>query len=402
MKRDEYLSELRLTLQNDGFEQVEEAIAWFDEMLQDRMSDTDNNEEEAVAAMEPPQSVARALREGAAREKQGPGAQGEQKTSGASGEADKGKSDQKPVFSADGFIEETGSKAHAPAREDGAPGGEHFTGVKVIRFKADQARHIRVRDRNTGVIVTGVDGDEIVLRHPQSDRIRYDFTLEDGRMSLIRQPIEFSLTLLRLGFLSSEMTRVTLEVPKELAAELDLSTSNAGINISDVNCWGQIRAASSNGGVTLTDVSAKAIDLKTGNARLALERVRSAGTITAVTSNGRAIAQGVESTGPLTLKTSNGAIHAHSVKAPAVSLVTSNGGIEVEGVHAQEITLATSNSSVKGTLPGSIADWDVTSQTSNGKSTLPSRKMGGANKLNVRTSNASIKLAFDGDGGTGA
>ncbi|HSK69091.1 MAG TPA: DUF4097 family beta strand repeat-containing protein [Candidatus Limnocylindria bacterium] len=363
MKREEYLDRLRMTLERDGFEQVEEAVAWFDEMLQDRMADSGTGEDETVAAMEPPEAVAGALREGAAKAR---------------------------------------DRAEAP-RQDAAEGGaaqeaDGFTGVKVVRFKADQARHIRVRDRNTSVTVTGVAGDEIVLRHPQSRKDRYDFTLENGTMTLVRQPWDFSQGIFSFGPFNRDMYRVTLEVPRELAAELDVSTTNSSVRRDGFSCWGRARAASTNGSLTLTDVHAKSLDLKTGNGRVTLERVKAQDALAAVTSNGRAEAQDTQAGGPLTLMTSNSSIRAKGVRAPSVSLVTSNGSIEAERVDAPDVTMTTANASIRGTLPGSVADWDVTSATSNGKNSLPSRKQGGAKRLNVRTSNGSIKLSFEKDG----
>ena len=83
MKREEYLSKLRLTLQGEEFAQVEEAIAYFDELLQDRMADENLDEEAAVATMDEPEKAAAMLHEySPPREQSGQGGQ-----SGQSGQS---------------------------------------------------------------------------------------------------------------------------------------------------------------------------------------------------------------------------------------------------------------------------------------------------------------------------
>lgn len=336
MKREEYLSKLKLTLQGEEFAQVEEAIAYFDELLQDRMADENLDEEAAVATMDPPEKAAAMLHEYSPP----------QERSERAGEA-------------------------------GQAGGETpFAGVKTIRVKAEGVRAIRVRDRNMRIILTGGKGGDIVIRHPESERVKYDFALEDGRLALIRQPWDLSLGLFQSLGLDREMREVRLEVPEDLASELDLHTSNAGVDVRGVNLWGQALLATSNASVTLSQLTAKRLEATASNGSISLEGVRAAADVTAVTSNAKIRANGVVAPQALTLKTSNSSIH-------------------VEAVTSREITLTTSNGAVKGTLPGSIREYSVQSATSNGKNSLPARMGGGDKQLQVRTSNGTIDLRFE-------
>ena len=338
MKREEYLSKLKLTLQGEEFVQVEEAITYFDELLQDRMADENLDEEAAVATMDPPEKAAASLREYSP-----PREQAEQ--AGHAGEA----------------------------------GGEiPFTGVKTLRVKAEGVRVIRVRDRNMRVTLTGGGGSDIVIRHPESERVKYDFILEDGRLALIRQPWDLSLGLFQSLGLDREMREVSLAVPLELAAELDLRTSNARMDVKGVNLWGQALLGTSNASITLTQVSAKRLELTASNGNITLDGVKAAADVKAVTSNAKIRANGVTAPQALTLKSSNASIH-------------------VEAVNSRDISLVTSNGAVKGTMPGSLREYSVQSATSNGKNSLPARMGGGDKQLTVRTSNGSIDLRFEKD-----
>ncbi len=333
MKREEYLGKLKLTLQQNDFQQVEEAIAYFDEMLQDRMADDGLAEDDAVSTMEEPEQVAARLKESPEEERE---------------------AEKTPV-----------SGAETP-----------FDGIRTIRVRVDQARFIRVRDRNTRLIVRGGAGNEIVIRHPETERIRYTFSLEDGRLSLLREPLELSFRMFSFDILSREMREVTLELPEDLAAELDLRTSNAKLTLEGFGCWGQIAAATSNASLVARDVQAKRMELSAGNGALNLSRLRVRQDLKASTSNGK--------------------ITAEDVKAPqSLTLKTSNGSIVVSGLDSGDITLLTSNGAVKGSLPGKPEDYAITSATSNGRSSLPRERAGGSRKLSVRTSNGSIGLDFD-------
>ena len=335
MKREDYLGKLKLTLEQNDFGPVEEAIAYFDEMLKDRMAEEGVDEEAAVATMDAPEQVASQL------------AQSRQ-------ESGTNKAEDGPVV----------------------------PGVRSISAKPGLVKSIVVRDRNNRLILRGWDKEEILLRHPETEKIRYDFTLEGGTMSLIRRPMELSLQLFQFESLSPEMREVTLDVPHELAAGLDLRTSNGRLSAEGLNCWGAATLKTSNGSLRLKDFSAKTLQAATSNGSLTLQKVRAARTLSAATSNGKITAQ--------------------DVSAPEMlSLHTSNGGIEVDGLSGGALELASSNGAIRGRLPGRLADYTVRSATSNGRNNLPGQQDGGATVLHAHTSNARIDLAFDGETGAG-
>lgn len=336
MKREDYLEKLKLTLEQDDFGPVEEAIAYFDEMLKDRMAEEGVDEETAVATMEPPEQIASQL------------------------------------------------KQFRPESPPKAGGGEPITpGVRSISARPGLVKHIVIRDRNNRLILRGWDKDEILLRHPETEKIRYDFTLEDGTLSLIRRPAELSLQLFQFESLSPEMREVTLDVPKELAAALDLRTSNGRLSAEGLNCWGEALLKTSNGSLRLKDFSAKTLQAGTSNGSLTLQKVRAGKTLAATTSNGK--------------------ITAEDVSAPErLSLHTSNGSIDVDNLSGKNLEFTSSNGAIRGRLPGSMSDYAIRSSTSNGRSSLPRQQDGGTATLNVHTSNARIDLNFDGEtGGSG-
>lgn len=340
MKREEYLKELKLALEEDDFGPVEEAIAYFNEMLEDRMMDEGLDEEAAVATMEAPRAAAKQLLH--------------TRTS---------QEEQRPQEQAD-------SKA------------EHFSpGVRTIKARPGLVKSITVRDRNNRLILRGWDRDEIVIHHPETERVQYDFTLEDGQLSLIRTPMEIGINFFFFENRSKEMSEVTLDVPHELAADLNLRTTNGRLSAEQVNCWGKASLMTGNGALELHQFSAKDITAKTSNGSLTLSGVSSQQELFATTSNGRIRADKIKATGKLTLKTSNGSLEVHELESP-------------------EIALGSSNGKIHGTLPGSMADYTIVSGTSNGKNNLPRNQQGGSRQLSVHTSNARIDISFENGQGT--
>ena len=329
MKREEYLRDLKLKLEQDDFAQVEEAIAYFNDLLEDRMAEEGMDEEAAVALMDAPDLVASQLR---------------------------------------GGPEKT---AEQPQDE---PQGPSWRSTVA---QADQVRRILLRDRNMRLTVIGEKREDILIRHPESEKVRYAFTLSEGRLSLTREELPLTWQLFFWDGLPREMREVTLRVPLDLAAEMDLRTSNARLTLRDITCWGSLTAATSNGALSLENISAKSLSIKTSNAALSLSQASARQDLKAVTSNGKITARGLS--------------------APGLTLKTSNASIAVAELESGDITLGTSNAAIKGTLSGQMADWTITSRTSNGKNTLPVSSQGGSRRLSAHTSNANISLKFTAD-----
>ncbi len=332
MKREEYLAELKLKLEENDFGQVEEAIAYFSDLLEDRMADEGMDEEAAVASLEAPARVASQLREG-----------------------------------------QPGQGAQQPPQEDALK-----PGLRTITARADLVRHIRVRDRNNRLTLIGEDREDIQIRHPETEKVRYNFSLQDGSLALVREEIRISFQLFvwDVARIPREMREVEIRVPRELAAELDLRTSNAKLTLENIACWGGAEAVTSNAALTAHNLSGKSLMLKASNGSMKLENVSARSAIQAITSNAR--------------------LTAERVSAPSLVLKTSNATLWVDGITSDDITLATSNGTIKGELPGSVNDYAISSGTSNAKNALPPMTTGGSRRLSAHTSNANINLWFSG------
>ena len=387
MKREEYLNRLRLSLQSDGFEQVEEAIAYFNDLLEDHMAEEGLEEEQAVSALEPPETAARLLAEGFHKE----GAGGQQVQPAAS---------------------------TPPGSSSEMPGSSDTPGMRSYSIKADAVRRIQIRDRHMRVEVIGEERKDIALSHPEDEKHRYNFTLEGGVMRLERLNTPLPAAFMFINWLNRQWRQVTLRLPREMAAGMELYTSNGEISVRGLSLWGSLKAQTTNARVVTEEAEARDAQLESSNGQIILRGLTTregalvartsnaaliaqkllAGVISLTTSNGSLELDEVKAADTLTAKTSNARLTAQNCRAPGgIQLGTSNGHIQLENLDSPRIDLRTSNAHIRGTLPGAQSEYAITSGTSNGKNSLPRQAPGGPRVLSAHTSNANISLGFEHD-----
>jgi len=376
MKREEYLNRLRLSLQSDGFDQVEEAIAYFNDLLEDHMAEEGLEEEQAVSALEPPETAARLL--------------------------------------AEGFHQERAGNKEAQPDINAPPGGSGAApGMRSYSVKADTVRQIQIHDRHMRVEVIGEERADIALSHPEDEKHRYNFTLEGGVMRLERLSTPWSVSFLFFSW--PDRQQVTLRLPREIAAGMELRTSNGRISVRGLSLWGSLTAQTSNAKMVIEETEARDARLESSNGQITLSRVTTregalvartsnavltahrllAGAISLTTSNGSLELDDLKAAETLTAKTSNARLTAQNCRAPGgIQLASSNGRVQLESLDSPRIDLRTSNAPIRGTLPGAQNEYAITSGTSNGKNSLPRQAQGGPRVLSAHTSNADISLGF--------
>ena len=138
----------------------------------------------------------------------------------------------------------------------------------------------------------------------------------------------------------------------------------------DVPAGVDVRGATSNGAIKLSDVGE--VDVQTTNGRIELDDV--AGSIIAETSNGRILGRDLNGDG--------------------IRASTSNGAIDLELGEPQDVEARTSNGAIDLTVPS--ASYQVSTETSNGSTDIQvPNESDGRFSLDLRTSNGSITVTED-------
>ncbi|MHC1785767.1 MAG: DUF4097 family beta strand repeat-containing protein [Christensenellales bacterium] len=350
MNRSDFLEELGKALRDVPEKDRQDAILFFDELIRDKVAERGCSEEEAVTQLGSIGEIAETVRQ-------------------------------------------TGPKAAGPAGT--APAGGEGYGVKTVTARADSVRSVEIDTALATIEVRPGKSDELILTYLQDERDIYDFSLEGGKLRLIRRPLE-PTRLLSFIFQYRRAATVTLTVPAEFAASCSLRTANAGISMEGISLWGWLKAKTSNSSIHLAGVKAEGpLTAETSNGSIRLEAVQAKGELNARTSNAGVGAKGVKAQG-ITLSSSNSRLTADELESPAhLHLHSSNGDLRFGSLSSPDIRLVTSNARIEGSIRGRAADYSVSSHTSNGRNNLADSQGSGAKRLEVKTSNGSILVRFE-------
>jgi len=183
-------------------------------------------------------------------------------------------------------------------------------------------------------------------------------------------------------FRNPEIFMVEVFLPTTSTLDFSARTSNGAINIGDIGSIG-------------------ALSLHSFNGAIKLESVLECQKLTGETSNGRLELEGVVALDEITLRTSNGRIVYSDVSAPSIYSRTSNGKITVTNLVTDDLELISSNGDIEATLPGTLAQYRVNMETTNGSYYLNGSKVttnayntGLTNKIRLATSNGDVRLVF--------
>lgn len=200
-------------------------------------------------------------------------------------------------------------------------------------------------------------------------------TEEDGCFKVIHK-IKKLWFLGLLGFHRSK--DLIIHIPTAFHGTLTLISCNTPIHLQNFDSLTELNCKTSNSKISLEHIHADHFLLHTSNSSIKVEDI-SGGDVHAKTSNAKILLN-------------------KATFSNTIDLTTSNAPIEVHELCGTFIKLRTSNASIKGSICGSIVDYNITSSTSNASSTLPTHMNTGKNKeLTAKTSNAKINLTFEQD-----
>ena len=239
--------------------------------------------------------------------------------------------------------------------------------------------------------LTVISGTGLSLEYVEDPAGQYEVQKLGGRLCLRYRPQGrgFLGQLFNFG----RSGRVVLTLPEKWDGQIEARTSNAPITVQEVSLRA-MNLRTSNARIAASDVrTADRLTLGSSNGAVQAERLSAGGEMELITGNARLIASELQAGGGVKATTSNGAIEARNIQGAQVRLTTSNARISAEMISAGAVTLTTSTGSISGLMPQPMERYAITSRTSNGRSNLPAASRGEI-PLDVRTSNGSIHLEF--------
>lgn len=376
MTREQFLNDLKAALSGMAPEEMEGVIAYYSEMIDDRI-EAGMSEEAAVKAMEPVKEIAGRV------------------------------------------LEEAGVAGQKEEPRDKSNWQE-------ICRPAETVRELHIQAENKRVRVTGdEETEQVTLRYCIGPNDVFQLHEDDGVLTLehkVRpmssfvneksgEGITLESVLSGVGKLLSSIgdrlvgaggifsgdsaeNEIEVVVPKAFSGRLHVGTSNARVSADDITCAQPITLTTSNSRIIAENVTcARELTLTTSNSRITLNDVNAASARLS-TSNGKVELDDVYIRGELIAHNSNGSITAgDTVAEGALRLTTSNGSIALDDTASPDITLKTSNGTIGGIVKGLREEYTIRSSTSNASNQLGNFD-GGEKKLSAVTSNAPITLKF--------
>jgi DUF4097 and DUF4098 domain-containing protein YvlB len=286
--------------------------------------------------------------------------------------------------------------------------GFAMTGFNFSNFSMDAGYIEKTYISPTGVSGIVIDDSNMPMEITASkdDKVHVDYFENDKEFYEIIQSKSGTLVITKkttrkwydyIFNIRLQSVKLNVAVPADFSGDLSVKNSNGPIAVSNIKAK-TIDLSTSNGKITADAVTVSAkFTTASSNGNLLLSKVTASEDIACNTSSGRISLDQVEG-GAISLKTSNGGVVLKSVVSNKNILIkSSNGSVDFDSIRfATGLDCHTSNGSIKGTLPGKLADYAITSKTSNGKSNLPEKSGSGMKTVVIETSNGSIDVGFAG------
>lgn len=261
---------------------------------------------------------------------------------------------------------------------------------QILKYNIENIEKISLDINNASIKVIPTDSSEIVLNIKTNKKIN---VTKEGSKNKIDIKVTTPKKFLFFNFSSNKIS-VVLEVPRNYHGELNVETSNAPINIADLdlnfegetsnskinasNHTGSLDLESSNGGIYLVNIIGN-VEAETSNATITADKVE--GSVNFETSNGNIYIKNIDSVEEL--KTSNGNITVVAKKLYRNSNIkASNGNIDLK------IEELKGNNSIQ-TSNGSIVLTTGENQT-NFQNISNNELEDRDNKIKLKTSNGKI------------
>jgi hypothetical protein len=264
----------------------------------------------------------------------------------------------------------------------GCANAEEYTKSYTVNGRAN----VHVHADNGGVHITTSEGSKVEfdVTYEKSDwgtdsgaGPRIDCRQDGNVVELTALDDEHSWS----GFFGNHNRRLRIDIHMPQNADLDVDTSNGGVDLSSVN--GNISIHTSNGGIK-ADHLAGTVVLGSSNGGIALDSLR--GALKVRTSNGAINASSLDGKGDFA--TSNGGVHVDG-RFESLDIISGNGRVEARAESGSSVSspwsIRTTNAGVDLSLPADLKA-SLDAGTTNGGITLnlPVQVQGYQSKTEVR------------------
>lgn len=228
-----------------------------------------------------------------------------------------------------------------------------------------------IGDNNTPITVTGTNGDTLTIQYKEMRNNKYK--IEEDRSELVFERKTNWLPFNWFNF-GGDSGEIVVEVPNDQLEELTVSTGNAPVSVENLSLENAF-IETSNGEIEVSDLKVDDIlSARTTNAIIV------ASELTFV--DGEFI-------------TSNGQVEADQLEGETIMLESTNADLNFDKVKVTSLLSAdSSNGHIKGNIIGKQSEFEIYSDTSNGKNIPGNTDVTRDKMIEADTSNGDIVIEF--------
>ena len=227
-------------------------------------------------------------------------------------------------------------------------------GNKAFTAPSSGINSICIEAENKAVNVIATDSDKITIDYVENKDEEYTIANENGTLTMTNQSKWQGSFSFNFNWGDDNHDKITIQIPKEYAKDISISTTNSVIRITDFSNLGDLSCKTTNSVITMGNINAKNIDIGTQNAAITLDDTKASDKLSAETKNGK---------------------------------------ISLKNISAQNIDLQTKNGIIGGTIYGAKSDYTIKTRTTNAISNIQNQT-GGSKQLTAETTNAIISIDF--------
>ena len=248
---------------------------------------------------------------------------------------------------------------------------------------------------NAKIEVVGGDTDKINVKYYTNDKENYTFTVNDDGMTIkkIESYKWFEYSILFMQKLLNVKPMV-ITVPKDYPGNIKIVVDNGSVSTKNFSA-NKIEVITDNGMIDLENINA-ACDIKliSENGKINMNNVFAVELVSMVLENGKADINKLKSKS-MDIKNENGYVYLNSIIVDSLVVLVENGSVKLfEADILKSGNIIVENGYIKGTIVGSITDFNITSDVDYGKNNLPSATTGADKTLNIETSSGYIEVNF--------
>jgi len=261
-----------------------------------------------------------------------------------------------------------------------------------------ELENLKITTRNERITIKPTTRTEIRITYYESDRNKYSFSETDDTFTMTK---DSNIRNFRIGInFSIFIPYIVVEIPETLILSYDIKTSNARIQLNDLNLR-ESTFTSSNGRIEVENIVSTAnLKFQTSNSSINVENLN-AGKVYFGTTNGSINLDNIKAL-VIDGKTSNSSITLDRITSQELLLKTSNGRINLKNINSHIINAQTSNSSIEANIIGFENDFKRDLRTSNGRIRINDIEYGTrvldnqtkSKQLILHTSNGGVRVKF--------